>query len=639
MTYANAQVKNIGNDEGDILSFFNNTMRNMIQKNGGDNSFSIVEELCHDKDEQIPLGTKTKIRLTHSGHTITQFEKSFIRIRLKLTLKMQNTINTGSISGQRGSHLNMIFVGFKNAAEFISELQFWVDGKLVDNYNQGDHIREAFAYNSIKARDEKCNSPHSHSLWESVVSMSPNVAGVYLPLELFENNREVPCVMELVIPFTDHLALQAWRLYPNRIIGEMEEEVNFSVAGLVWCQLPPKKVGEVKKFWDCDPRKEYNAPDVPITNHFTQINQPAVIVSSVETMTQDEYNTDIDTKVTAATANYKRIHSISPDTELSPEQAKEVFDIATEGIYYTHGSSFESKIDTKQCVEVYHLANNTLQVIPNGCVVERCRSNCAGFGIKPDVVEGLMMSLADPIIIPAQELTRHQFESKITPGSSDINISKSVPLKNATNITMMFPAHTGDYTCFQNIMCSKVRLTVNKKAYPETEFDNTWDGRFLSYQLMANELDGCIEPTQEVVESFSRPLNHVYEDNMFVDFTSLVKKSRGARFLNCPFDNTSFGINFQLERGNSGYVFDGIDSGSSAVSIEFRATKEFDNEDDCNPLSYPNIKAAPNQWLSVDTSNTGNCTPEMWICSDTYWTWDAQSGVTYYSRGRPTGYD
>ena len=44
MTYLNAQTKNLGNDEGDILSFFQNKLRNLIQRNGGDNSFSQVME-------------------------------------------------------------------------------------------------------------------------------------------------------------------------------------------------------------------------------------------------------------------------------------------------------------------------------------------------------------------------------------------------------------------------------------------------------------------------------------------------------------------------------------------------------------------------------------------------------------------
>ena len=46
---------------------------------------------------------------------------------------------------------------------------------------------------------------------------------------------------------------------------------------------------------------------------------------------------------------------------------------------------------------------------------------------------------------------------------------------------MMFPAHSEDYTVFQNIMYENIRLIVNKKTYPESDFENTWDGRFIDY--------------------------------------------------------------------------------------------------------------------------------------------------------------
>ena len=31
--------------------------------------------------------------------------------------------------------------------------------------------------------------------------------------------------------------------------------------------------------------------------------------------------------------------------------------------------------------------------------------------------------------------------------------------------------------------------------------------------------------------------------------------------------------------------------------------------------------------------------PELWVCSDTYWTWSVQDGVRYYQRGIPAGYE
>ena len=77
MTYLNAQTKKLGNDEGDVLSFFQNKMKNLIQRNGVNNSFSFVMEEFTNKDASMPVGTKTLIKLSHTGHTITQIEKSF----------------------------------------------------------------------------------------------------------------------------------------------------------------------------------------------------------------------------------------------------------------------------------------------------------------------------------------------------------------------------------------------------------------------------------------------------------------------------------------------------------------------------------------------------------------------------------
>ena len=586
MSYANAQFKNAGNDEGDILNFFNNQLRNLVQKNGGDNTFSIVSENCHDKDVHVPMKTKTKLKLTHSAHTISQIEKGFVNLNLHLKLKMNQAIAGNAISGTNGDYVCYIFVGFKDAVEIISEAKFWIDGRLVDNYGQQEMIKESFAYNSIRPRDAKTSSPHSHSLWESVCCMSPNVCGVYIPLSKFENGNEPEVDMELIIPFTDQLVLQAWRLYPNRILGEMEEEVQFSTDALVWCMLQPQAVAEIKKFWNYADSLNYDHPWLPITNHFTQINEEAIIVRNI---TQDHLG---------------NVNNINQHANLSyrcPMKKSNVND------YYI----------------VYTLMANALEVVNVDTKVTVCKTNCAGFGVKPQIIEGILQGMHEPIIIPAQELSRYQFES--SPHNETLTINKSIPLRNATNITMMFPEHANDCTVYKNIMFKQVRLTVNKKVYPETEFDNTWDGRFVQYQLMANELDGCIEPTQEFIESISRPLNDT------------TPGGNNLRCLLCPFDNTSFGINFQLERGNSGYVFDGIDTGSHAITIEFKGTP-IDTNNQNNPYIYADLEVG-GYGVQVNAAKNTRPNPEMWVCSDTYWTWSVEDGVKYYPRGIPAGYD
>ena len=582
MTYANVRYKNAGNDEGDVLNFFNNQLRNLVQKNGGDNTFSIVSEHCHDKDVEVPMNTKTKLKLSHSAHSISQIEKGFISMTLFLKLQMNNRFNDGDIINCDKD--NIIFVGFKDAVEVISDAQFWVDGKLIDGYNQSEMIKESFAYNSIRSADAKKGAPHSHSLWESVQCMSPNVCGVYIPLKKFADKKEVKVNMELIIPFTDQLALQAWRLYPNRILGEIEEEVKFSTEGLVWCQLQPQTVAEINKFWDPDPTKFNGAPFVPITNHFTQIDSEAIIV-----------------------------HKCSQtDNANGPAAGKYAISIVPRGTAAGAQEYYQ-----------YELGINQLQV--KEAKVTKCLTNCAGFGIKPDVMEGILQGLQQPIIIPAQELSKFQFESRAS--NNSLTMSKSIPLRNATNITMMFPFNSNDCTVFPNVMYEQVRLTVNKKMYPETEFDNTWDGRFVEYQLQANELDE-LEPTKEYLESISNPQTGVGPED---------DPHYGKRRLFDPFDNTSFGINFQLERGNSGYVFDGIDTGSHAITIEFKGTPKF-RDGKTNPYLYPALKINGNS-LAVNDAERETPLPEMWVCSDTYWTWSVEDGVRYYQRGIPAGYD
>ncbi len=552
MTFENARKKNTGMNEGDITGFFEHDMRLLLQFNSGDNTFSTFSEEFHEKDIPLPIGEKTHIMLTHPNHTISQIEKSFISMEIEFEVGLDKEWHKGwwfqAETPRDKYQINQIFVGFKDAVEIISECRFFCDGKLISEYYQNEMIRESFAYNSIRTRDTKITSPHSHSLWENVVMMSPNVCGCYIPLEKLawtadKKRSWVPIKMELIIPFTDQLVLQAWRLYPNALIGEIVEEIRTSLDGLVWCQIPPSNVAELKRFWENNNHLVLNyQPDIIIPKRFVQIEQEGKIIGS--------YNDFI--------------------AKLDPP--------------------FQNT-----------LMNNALIVNQNKKpMIMKGRTNCFGFGVKPEVVDELMTTFNQEMYIPAQELTRHIFEQKHT--EKGIVCSKIVPLRNATNITMMFPRHYNDITCYQNPMYKNVQLQIDKKVYPQQEFENTWDGRFVQYQLYANELDG-IEATNELMESISRPLNNVYDHSL-------------KRFYSGTFDNTSFGLNFQLERSNAGYVFDGIDTGCRGVKIEFHGDRIDVGE---------NVRLEKNDtYLYPETDEKGTPTdtqpqlppPEMWICSD-----------------------
>ena len=647
MTFYNAQTKNIGNDEGDVLSFFQNKLRNLIQKNGGDNSFSFVMEEFTNKDCPMPVGTKTRIKLSHTGHTITQIEKSFSTILLDFNIKLSSTTPIDVSADENG--IMKLFVGFKNAVEFYEDCRFWINGKLLDSYRQDELQRESFAYNSIKPRDAKATSKYSHSTWENVAQFSPSVCGCYVDLKELADGNIHKFTIELTIPFTDQLALQAWQLYPNSIVGEIEEEVKTSLRAMVWCQINPNIVKETLQFLEDKVIDEEMPAVIPITRKFTQVGKPATIVthysgtptpkqkltvkyqrmkagdnpytaelpaqSAVRKDTHDDsaepltlefgYTTDEFAKFNVTEDDAKDVAGFpgilakkNPDFGVEPGDYVKVISHNVEGALMVKKGSADS-------INL-NVGKITLDVVSG--TIQLGRSNLAGFGLKPHVLSSLQHELQTPLIIPAQELTREIFE-----GSAKVNgleISKSIPLRNATNITMMFPKSPHDITCFDNIMYQNVQLVVNKRTYPDTEFHNTCAARFYQHQLVANELDGALEATQEFEDSFTQPLND---------------PTTGERYRNCRSDGTSFGINFQLERSNAGYVFDGIDTGSTSITVTFRGQPMYRGENDTYYIPDPELP------------DVHPPAPEAWICSDTWFTWSVR-GVEYYPTGVPASY-
>ena len=237
------------------------------------------------------------------------------------------------------------------------------------------------------------------------------------------------------------------------------------------------------------------------------------------------------------------------------------------------------------------------------------KSDLAGFGLKPHVLDGLYRELQTPLFIPSQQLVREPFQGAAS--ESGLEVSKSIALNNATNITVMFPKRSNEITCFDNIMYQNVQLTINNVKYPDTEFDSTVGARFYQYQLIANELDGALRPTQELEDSWTMPLND---------------PETGERYKGCLRDATSFCINFQLERTNAGYVFDGVNTGNNTVAVKFKG--------------QPMYRGKNDTYYNFDSSNPSAHppAPEMWICTDTYFTWGVKS-IKYFATGTPENCD
>ncbi len=240
--------------------------------------------------------------------------------------------------------------------------------------------------------------------------------------------------------------------------------------------------------------------------------------------------------------------------------------------------------------------------------VQSMKTFIAGLDAKSDVNQGVYNLLEDGVYIPSQTMERRSFPK--SPGTNGIETNTDIALSNTTNITVMCPKRVNDCTVFENIMYQNVSLSVNKHQYPDSEV-STIGPRFYQMQLVANELDGTLEATAEFEESYTQPLNN---------------PSTGERYPLCRSDGTSFGINFQLERSNGGYVFDGIDTGSKTVPITFKGQPIWPGTNDT--------------YYNYDATNTSvhPQPPELWICQDTYFKMSTK-GLEYCGPMTPPGYD
>ena len=555
MTYLNARAKNIGNDQGDVYQYFQNELAHLVQHNGGDHYFNWKTFECTEQTAPHPVGTKTYLRLTTENFDVTQMEKSFITVLLRLNTKFDQVL-TG-VKEKDTNKLLRVFVGLKNAAEFFGKLDTLCENVMLKN-TQDEAVREQFAYNSIKGRSQKATAKFSHSTWENVSNMNESVCGIYIPCADIADAQPHQFAMELTIPYQDFLKYQAFTLYPNKIAGELKELVQTSLEGFVWAPINPSIVKERIEFLDDKTIAESFPSNLALTRKFTQIGNPANIVIEMK-----------DGTAPTADEGYLKV---------------------------TNGSA--NGIDVKLGKASLSITSGTVEIM---------RTNIAGFNLKPECHSQIYQLLKTPIIIPSQTLDRRIFASAATSNGIDANID--IALSNATNITVMFPKRHNDCTCFDNIMYQNVSLSVNKHEYPDTEV-STIGARFYQMQLVANELDGTLEATKEFEDSFTDPLN---------DTTT------GTRYKNCRSDATSFGINFQLERPNAGYVFDGIDTDTKTVPISFKGKPIYTGENDTYYIFDP------------DHKDQHPPPPELWICQDTYFTMSTD-GLKYHGPETPAGY-
>ena len=535
MLYNNAQYKNESMDQGSVVEYYKK-LKDIISTNDGTRSFIIRTEDCHDQNAPFNQSQETRLRITHNDHMISQITEGFINFKIKLTLQLSKDIQATHVNDT--NHLGKLFVGFKSSNQLLDQLQIY-SNNVSTGYQQNECCREGFCYSTIKPYSEKKTRKYTHSLYENVSDYSQSVCGTYVDLNTLMDGQKHDVEFEMNLPFEDMLAFQAFDLYPNRIVGDIEIRFYVKPVGLVYCQVDPRKIKEVKEFME-DESIAATFTETPVFLHqFTQIGNESKIAA---------------------------------------------LKIASGNVTST------TKAVTLSC---------------HGLTVTSCKSNMFGFGVKESTLQAIASMFSEPVSIPSQQLDYNAFP--LAPTRAGVQSTINAPLNNTTSISVMFPKHSNDYTCFDNPIYHNVQLTINGQNYPDEPI-STLGARFLQYQLVASELDGGIQCTKEFEDSLTMPKN----------------KDDGTRYKNTLSDASSFMLNIQTERSRGGYLFDGLDSNGQNVPIQIRGQPIHSGDGD----TYFNCD---------ETGQNHPPPPQVFFCRDTYFTVDIHDGLVYHLKGCPPG--
>ncbi len=441
----NNRLTNRNLKTGNVAEYFNK-LKDLVQSNDGTRSFIYRTVDCHDQSAPFSQDQETRVNITHRDHQVSQLSDGFLTINATIKVKLSQALT----SLTDADHLVKLFVGFRSSNQILDQLQINCNNSNT-GYQQNECCREGFAYSTIKPKCEKKTKKYIHSLYENVATYSSSICGTYINLVDIADGLEHEYTFEMNLPFEDILALQAFDMFPNAIIGDLELKFYVKPRGLVWCMLDPSTVKDYKEV--CEGTTVENAilgtPAALFKHGFTQIGSNAKIITA----------TTVDT---------------TNDT-----------------ITFIQGASPIS------------LSCSTM-------TINSLKSNMYGFGVNDASLQAIYETFAEPQIIPSQQLDYNAFPLSAT--SSGIQSTINMPINNTSCISIMFPKHSSDYTVFENPVYQNLQLNINGRNLPD-EVVNTQGARFLQYQLVAADLDGGLEATKEFEDSIIMSKNNTDNGN------------------------------------------------------------------------------------------------------------------------------
>ena len=439
-------------------------------------------------------GTEISIPITSSTFTVTEFENSYLHLQMTVNFYVENKPEiTGDYSSSSTiaatdnteftdmlKNNQYVFLGWKASSHVIRDYTFLFNEAPVTTSRQNDSLTEHFLYSTFKAKGEISNKRWVFSPYQEVEKLDNSICGVYIPigdLKDGENTQDI----DVIIPFTELLPLEAFDEFPNKIFGELKFNFTTTFDGVVYTEVNP--VDSIKH---------------------------GVIRGVIDGSNTNLHLTDV-LAVESKTIPYT--HAFQQQGIATQSSYITGYDVATNSLSFATNSAFKitcSSISTKDCW-----------------------SDLRGYEASSQTIVELRKFFSQhPFTVCAQRVERQQFGQGPT-ADGVLRADVSMKFRRVTDINILMPTNGLQHTVFTNPALADFQIQIGQARYPEQHI-STLDPEFFEGQIQNSDFDSFFEATESYEHSLTDARadengfrNPTTDDTCFVPIYSLERANAG----------------------------------------------------------------------------------------------------------------
>ena len=473
---------------GDIYDYYESIIdRIFASRNGNDTKF-----LSFDSSEPpcpIGPGQFTRLKLTDGSCSLTSFDTSFIKLRIRTTLTINYTDSNMNefISKYDYSEIAqclndapMFYIGFKSGIHAIDHYRFYCDKGRGYICEQSQAVYESAINWFAKSEEEIKGNEGCYASDIEFDDFNKAVPGVYITYKQFydamKGNKQIPLDFEVVIKYDDFAPLQFFRIFPNAVCGNLQLEFKINNnKNFVCVGMPLEKSLRYGLHYSCGDYEDL------ISNQNENLSK---FYHNLNTGFRSSYFVNMGDEVRITVPRFWKIQDSNYNTEI------------------------------REAICSFTVGN---------LILESAKSYINGYNIDQDKIDELTALFTNhKVYIPAQRIDQYSFSQ--TPTKTSMTCNTTQTLINCSSIAFIWPKTQNELTCSFNPMCTSLQLMIDNKTYPDKPF-STNELAHSNYILNNLMFDDIFKPNNALRNSFKYPWDIGYADNsnyMFVVSTERI---------------------------------------------------------------------------------------------------------------------